>query len=121
MIGMQYLKVLGSHGNRVVGLDPFSWKTDEYAKEYFLNMLKNGGLIHDFSPTQILVIKASRLDLIEAVLFSGKQDEMAELHKITEDFEERFKGFKEYVGEIKDRKAFLALSDEFDSFGKGEN
>lgn len=121
MIGVQQVTIKGGHDNRVIDIGLFNWKDDSNAKECFLDMLKSGGLIHKFSPTEVFVIEASRLDKIEGTLFSGKRDEMAELVRIAENFEARLKGFKEYVGEIKYRKAFLALNDEFDDLGKGEN
>ncbi len=114
---MHILKVIG---NRTINLGSFT-RSDEYTLDYFINMLKNGGLIHDFSLTQILVIRAPRLDSIEAVLFSGKEDEMAQFYQLAKLFEEKLKDFKTFAGDFKARMDFLALSDEFDSFGKNEN
>lgn len=110
MIGVQQIAIKGGHGNRAIDMGLFNWTDDENAKGYFLDMLKNGGLIHNFSPTEVLVVETSRLDKIEEVLFSGKQKEMRFLYEVAAYLSLYFDKVKETAKEISDNPdAFEAL------------
>jgi hypothetical protein len=95
---MHVLKIIE---NRIVDLGSFT-RPGKYAPKYFIDMLVSGGLIHNFSQTEVLVIKALYLGAIEAVLFSGNGEEMRFLWKVAEFLNLYFAKAKEIAKEISD-------------------